>query len=72
MKNIFLFVLLLLFNFIHIQDKEIIRIMTYNVRVAFDKGENSWENRKENAASLIKMYNPDVVGLQEALKSQFR
>ncbi|RPI70663.1 MAG: endonuclease/exonuclease/phosphatase family protein, partial [Ignavibacteriales bacterium] len=51
-------------------DDEVLKVMSYNIRVAFDEGENSWNNRKEIVASLIKNYDPDIIGLQEVLKTQ--
>ena len=51
-------------------DTGMIRVMTYNIRVAVDEGINSWDNRKELVASIIKTYKADIVGLQEALKTQ--
>jgi len=44
--------------------------MSYNIRVAVDEGINSWENRKEKVASMIRFHRADVIGLQEALKEQ--
>lgn len=76
MKNISLFILLLLtLNPINISGdgEDLIRVMSYNIRVAVDEkteGINSWNNRKELIASLIKKYKPDIIGLQEALKIQ--
>jgi len=76
MKNIFLFILLLLsLSPITISgdDEDLIRVMTYNIRYAGDEkteGINSWNNRKELIASVIKTYKADIVGLQEALKIQ--
>ena len=76
MKNIFLLILLL-FGFsraLHPQDdRGLITVITYNIRYAGDEkseGINSWNNRKELVASIIKTYNADIVGLQEALKIQ--
>jgi endonuclease/exonuclease/phosphatase family metal-dependent hydrolase len=48
-----------------------VRVMTYNIR--FDNpsdGVNRWNNRKQNVFSLIRKYNPDVFGVQEALHHQ--
>jgi endonuclease/exonuclease/phosphatase family metal-dependent hydrolase len=48
-----------------------VRIMTYNIR--FDNpsdGVNAWPNRKEKVFALIKKYNPDIIGVQEALLHQ--
>src|SRR3970282_1470342 len=72
MKNIFLYILLLIISpaIFSGDDEELLKVMTYNMRVAFDEGENSWDNRKEMVASIIKMYAADIVGLQEALRTQ--
>jgi endonuclease/exonuclease/phosphatase family metal-dependent hydrolase len=47
-----------------------ITIMSYNIRVAVDEGINSWQNRKEKVATMIRFHHADVVGFQEALKDQ--
>lgn len=67
----------LIFNLVTVSnpqsDSDLIRIMTYNIRYAGDEkteGINSWSNRKELIASIIKSYKADIVGLQEALKIQ--
>jgi endonuclease/exonuclease/phosphatase family metal-dependent hydrolase len=76
MKSFFLSILLLLIlNPITLygDDEDLIRVMTYNIRYAGDEkteGINSWNNRKELVASIIKTYKADIVGLQEALKVQ--
>lgn len=46
-------------------------IMTYNIRYnnPGDK-ENWWENRKQDVATLIQYYGPDVLGIQEGLHDQ--
>src|SRR3954471_18735818 len=48
-----------------------IKVMTYNIRldVASD-GVNQWTNRKEKLPALIAKYDPDFVGLQEAMHHQ--
>ena len=51
-------------------ENDSIKVITYNIRVAIDKGINSWENRKELVASVIKTHGADIFGVQEALKSQ--
>jgi endonuclease/exonuclease/phosphatase family metal-dependent hydrolase len=44
------------------------RLMTYNLRVAADReGEPTWDERRDAVASLIRLHNPDLVGVQEAL-----
>jgi endonuclease/exonuclease/phosphatase family metal-dependent hydrolase len=72
MKNIlFIFFLLSFGRAIHSEgDADLIRVVTFNIRVAVDEGINSWDNRKESVASIIKTYQADIVGLQEALKTQ--
>lgn len=49
------------------------KIMSYNIRldVASD-GENRWDNRKEMLAGQIQFYEPDFLGVQEALPSQMQ
>jgi endonuclease/exonuclease/phosphatase family metal-dependent hydrolase len=54
-------------------NEDYIRVMTYNIRYAGDEkmeGINSWNNRKELIASVIRFHKADIVGLQEALKIQ--
>jgi endonuclease/exonuclease/phosphatase family metal-dependent hydrolase len=47
------------------------RVMTFNIRLDTpDDGINRWDNRKDWVADLIRHYNPDVFGLQEALPNQ--
>jgi endonuclease/exonuclease/phosphatase family metal-dependent hydrolase len=46
-------------------------VMTFNVRINLvSDGENAWPNRKEMAASMIRFYEPDIFGVQEALEGQ--
>jgi endonuclease/exonuclease/phosphatase family metal-dependent hydrolase len=48
-----------------------LKVMTYNIR--FDNpadGVNQWANRKEKVVGLIKKYDPDIFGVQEALHHQ--
>lgn len=48
-----------------------VKVMTYNIR--FDNpadGVNAWPNRIEKVAALIRKYNPDIIGVQEALHHQ--
>ena len=48
-----------------------IRVMSFNIRYNNpDDGIHAWDNRKENVVKLIRHYNPDVLGLQEALSGQ--
>jgi endonuclease/exonuclease/phosphatase family metal-dependent hydrolase len=48
-----------------------LRVMTFNIR--FDNprdGENAWPHRKDKVASMVRLYAADIVGMQEALRSQ--
>ena len=48
-----------------------LRIMTFNVRVNLPSdGPNAWPQRKNKAASMVKFYEPQLLGLQEALRGQ--
>lgn len=48
-----------------------VKVMTYNIRldVASD-GINQWSNRTEKLPAVIKKYDPDLIGLQEAMHHQ--
>ena len=46
-------------------------VMTYNIRVAFpDTSWQSWDYRRDNVATVISHHGPDILGLQEAKKTQ--
>src|SRR5688572_11363060 len=50
-----------------------LKVMTYNIR--YDNpgdGVNAWPNRIEKVTALIRKYNPDVIGVQEALHHQLQ
>lgn len=48
-----------------------ISVMTYNIRFNNpDDGPNAWPNRRQAVISLIRKYDPDLFGLQEALIDQ--
>lgn len=50
-----------------------IKVMTYNIR--YDNpgdGENAWDNRKQKIFDLLKKYDPDIIGVQEALLHQLQ
>jgi len=55
----------------HGNSDDYLRVMTFNIR--FDNpadGENEWSNRKEFAASVIRLHQADIIGVQEALYHQ--
>jgi endonuclease/exonuclease/phosphatase family metal-dependent hydrolase len=48
-----------------------VKVMTYNIRLDTESdGVNQWKNRTEKVYSLIRKYNPDLFGVQEALHNQ--
>lgn len=48
-----------------------IEVMSYNVRYANENdGENSWSKRKDYITTQIKYYEPDIMGVQEAVLEQ--
>src|SRR5690349_18297789 len=50
-----------------------IDIMTYNIRYNnTGDGINQWSNRKEKVYSLIKKYDPEIFGVQEAMHDQMQ
>jgi len=52
-------------------DKLDLVVMTFNIRYGEAKdGENSWDKRKDMVCDLLRRQGPDVIGLQEALRSQ--
>jgi endonuclease/exonuclease/phosphatase family metal-dependent hydrolase len=50
---------------------EPVRVMTFNVRYGTaDDGPNHWERRREHLLDVIRGFDPDVLGVQEALRAQ--
>lgn len=48
-----------------------VAIMSFNIRYGTaDDGENAWPNRRELVVGAIAAHDPDVLGLQEALRFQ--
>ena len=48
-------------------------VMTYNIRYNSPKdGENKWEYRKSEVVNLINNYDPDFIGIQEAMPIQLK
>ncbi len=46
-------------------------VMSFNIRYGTaNDGENSWPNRRGMVCDVLRRYEPDVVGLQEALRFQ--
>jgi len=50
-----------------------LKIMSYNIKLDYPKeGENSWTNRKPFFINQLKFYEPDVLGVQEAMLNQMK
>src|SRR5688500_6406884 len=67
MRNL-IFIFLLLSSCVQGQDH---KVMTYNIR--YDNtgdGVNEWDKRKPKVYELIKKYDRDIIGVQEALHHQ--
>lgn len=48
-------------------------VMTYNIKLDYPKeGENSWTNRKDFFINQLKFYEPDILGVQEAMPNQMK
>ena len=53
------------------QAKADLLVMSFNIRYgSADDGENNWDKRKEQVCDLLRRQHPDLIGLQEALRSQ--
>jgi endonuclease/exonuclease/phosphatase family metal-dependent hydrolase len=69
----FLFTILLLISVMEYSNAQTLRVMTYNIRYDNPQdGVNAWPNRIDKVAGLIQKYNPDVIGVQEALHHQLQ
>ncbi|SDS18279.1 endonuclease/exonuclease/phosphatase family protein [Winogradskyella sediminis] len=50
-----------------------LKIMSYNIKLDYPKvGEHSWTNRKPFFIKQLKFYEPDVMGVQEAMPNQMK
>jgi endonuclease/exonuclease/phosphatase family metal-dependent hydrolase len=48
-----------------------LKVMSFNIRYgAADDGENSWSHRRDLVRETIRVFNPDLLGLQEVLEFQ--
>jgi endonuclease/exonuclease/phosphatase family metal-dependent hydrolase len=48
-----------------------VKVMSYNIRLALaSDGVNAWDNRREMFAGQVGFYEPDFMGVQEALPNQ--
>jgi len=50
-----------------------VRVMSFNIRYDEPRdGVNAWPNRKQKVADVIRFHKADLVGVQEALRTQLR
>jgi endonuclease/exonuclease/phosphatase family metal-dependent hydrolase len=50
-----------------------LKVMSYNLRLDTpDDGVNQWPKRRDKVVALITKYNPDIIGVQEALHHQLQ
>lgn len=69
MKDRF-FIFFLLFMQVTLYGQQL-ELMTYNIKYANENdGENSWSNRQDWITDQIKFYEPDILGIQEAVIMQ--
>ncbi len=69
---LFLLSCLSIFSVSQAQKKAPINVISYNIRYNnTGDGINAWPNRKENVKALLKFYDADIVGVQEAMAEQF-
>lgn len=70
MKYLFYVITIFMMMDLNAQD---LSVMTYNIKLDYPKeGENSWTNRKPFLINQIKFYEPDVLGVQEAMPNQMK
>jgi len=74
-KTLTLFIALFLYFFSFSQElltlRKSFQVMSYNIRLDNPAdGPNAWSNRKTKVYSIIRLYKPDILGLQEPLPNQ--
>lgn len=67
------YLLVICFAFSSICFAQDFSIMSYNIKLDYPKeGENSWTTRKPFFINQLKFYEPDVLGVQEAMPNQMK
>lgn len=49
-----------------------IKVISFNIRTIARDGDNNWENRRHATRNMLNMHNPDLFGLQEAMKPHLK
>lgn len=71
MRNLIIAYCVITFS-LNLQAQEL-SVMTYNIKLDYPKeGENSWANRKPFFINQLKFYEPDILGVQEAMPNQMK
>lgn len=71
MRFLIIIVLVLVANSLSVG--QTLNVMSYNLRLDTpDDGVNQWPKRKDKVVALITKYNPDIIGVQEALHHQLQ
>ncbi|HOY21317.1 MAG TPA: endonuclease/exonuclease/phosphatase family protein [Haliscomenobacter sp.] len=64
---------LMLVLLVELLSAQALNVMTFNIRYnTTQDGENQWQKRKENLASMLPFYGVDICGMQEALVGQIK
>jgi endonuclease/exonuclease/phosphatase family metal-dependent hydrolase len=69
----FLLAILLILVVQNLSTGQTLKVMSYNLRLDTPvDGVNQWPNRVDKVVALITKYNPDIIGVQEALHHQLQ
>lgn len=49
-----------------------IKVISFNIRTVARDGDNNWKNRRHATRNMLNMHNPDIFGLQEAMKPHLK
>ena len=49
-----------------------LKVISFNIRTIARDGDNNWENRRHATRNMLNMHNPDLFGLQEAMKPHLK
>jgi len=67
------FLVLIIALWCFVSQAQELKIMSYNIKLDYPKeGVNSWTNRKPFFIKQLKFYEPDVMGVQEAMPNQMK
>lgn len=71
MNKINILLILFAFPYLGMTQNETVNLMSFNIRFSNpNDGFNYWPNRKDLVASMIRYHEADIIGVQEALRSQ--